>query len=298
MHALKGLPPRCPTILEIGGATWSISDKLPDKAFNPAIAYSDKYGYAMVVRRTNYWLDTDFGSLAIPSGSKGVQNVTEISLLDVNLEPTGWNRVKFVDGPDLMRGIEDCRLLVRDGEWYLNGVMLEAHTPRARIAIYKMSPDFEASFVEKFEGADVRKPEKNWVTYLDADKPNFDFIKGGPDGIRGGSSLIPYENGYIALCHRTYLDSFDYYNPLTFGIQKGVKRNYTHMFVTYDKDLNLINSSKEFTFRPQGGIEFASSLIQKGKDFIITYGVDDKESWMANISVDVVGKFLMNKVNN
>lgn len=292
MHAIKGKPPRCPAISEIGGATWSISDKLPNKAFNPAIAYSDKYGYAMVVRRTNYWLDTEFGSLSIPSGSRGVQNVTEVSLLDTNLEPTGWSRVKFIDGPDLMRGVEDCRLLVRDGDWYLSGVMLEAHTPRARMALYKMSPDFEASFVEKFDGAVESRPEKNWTTYLDAVGSNFSFVKGGPEGIRGGSSLIPYGDGYIGLCHKTYLDSFDYYNPMTFGIQKGVKRNYTHLFVSYDKDLKIVSTSKEFTFQPKGGIEFGSGLIQKGKDFIITYGVDDKESWMAKIPVEKVATLI------
>lgn len=296
MHALKGLPPRCPTISEIGGATWSISDKLPNRAFNPSIAYSNKYGYVMAVRRTNYWLDTEYGSLSIHSGARGVRNVTEITRLDSDLTPTEWHRVQFVGGPELIRGVEDCRIISRDGEWYINAVMLEQHTPRARICLYKMSNDFEASYVDTFEGAETDKPEKNWMTYHDADSLNFDFVKGGPDGIRGGSSLISYENGYLALCHRTYLSSFEHYNPLTFGIQKGVKRNYTHVFVSYDLDLNVVATSEEFTFRPEGGIEFGSGLIQKGEELYITYGVDDKESWMAKIDLDKVKK-LMKELN-
>ena len=291
MRPVVGLAPDSPSLKDLGGAVWSIDTSSIPGAFNPAICRAFDGRLALVARRTNYTLDTEFGALQIPSGSKSVVNASYFSYLSENLFPTGWQKIKFTSPPDLSRGVEDARLLRRGSDWYLNVVMLESHTPRARVAIYKLSDDLIAEHIKTYDGQTAGKPEKNWMALLESDDLNFDFVSCMPDNIRGGSSLIPWGDGYLAICHTTYLHSVKYYNPYIFGVQDGIKRTYTHRFVVFDRDLKITGKSKEF-FLISRGIEFATGLIEIDKDLVISFGRDDKESWFGKISITAVEKML------
>lgn len=282
MKAIAGLAPDGPSLTELGGTVWPMDTKDVPLAFNPAICRDSDGNLAIVVRRSNYQLDTKFGSLTIPSGARSVQNATYFSYLSDDLSPKGWSRVSFSGGPELRRGPEDARIIRRGSKFYLNVVLLEREIPRARVGIYELNEDASATHIMTYPGEIDSRPEKNWMTHLELDDPGFEFIKELDNNIRGGSSLIPWGNGYLALCHKTYLKKNRYYNPLTFGIQEGIERTYTHLFAEFDSNLNLKKTSKEF-FLVDRGIEFATGLVELGTDLLISFGRHDKEAWFGKL---------------
>lgn len=282
MKPIAGLAPDSPSLKDLGGTIWPIDTKDLPLAYNPAICRDSDGNLAIVVRRSNYQLDTKFGSLTIPSGARSVQNATYFSYLSDDLSPKGWSKVSFSGGPELRRGPEDARIIRRGSKFYLNVVLLERDIPRARVGIYELNEDVSATHIMTYPGEIDSRPEKNWMTHLELDDLGFEFIKELDNNIRGGSSLIPWGNGYLALCHKTYLKKNRYYNPLTFGIQEGIERTYTHLFAEFDSDLNLKKTSKEF-FLVDRGIEFATGLVELGTDLLISFGRHDKEAWFGKL---------------
>jgi hypothetical protein len=291
MKPIKGLAPDSPSLENLGGAVWPMDCKEVPLAFNPSLCRDKNGQIVAVVRRTNYQLDTKFGALSIPSGARSVKNASYFSVLDENLTPTGWTKIEFIGDPQLKRGAEDARIIKRDDKLYLNVVLLEKDIPRARVAIYRLEDDLTASHIKTYPGKSTSVPEKNWMTYLEASSNKFDFVSDLENNIRGGSSLITWGSGYLAICHKTYLDKNKYYNPMTFGIQEGIERTYTHLFVEFDSNLNQIRTSKEF-FLVDRGIEFATGLIELDDDLVIGFGRKDKEAWFGKISKSKVDKML------
>jgi hypothetical protein len=291
MQPIAGLAPDSPSLIDLGGTIWPIDTKDVPLAYNPAVCIDSDGKLAIVVRRSNYQLDTKFGSLTIPSGARSVQNVTYFSYLSDDLSPEGWSKVSFFGGPELRRGPEDARLIRRGSKFYLNVVLLERDIPRARVGLYELSEDMSATHIETYPGEVDSKPEKNWMTHLQLDDPEFKFIQRLDNNIRGGSSLIPWGDGYLALCHKTYLKKNRYYNPLTFGIQEGIERTYTHLFAEFDSKLNLKKISKEF-FLIDRGIEFATGLVELGTDLLVSFGRHDKEAWFGKLPTIKVKEML------
>jgi predicted GH43/DUF377 family glycosyl hydrolase len=292
MEVIKGLPPVTPSIEEIGGVIWPAADLTPESSYNPSIAYSPSNGYAMLVRKSNYKLDNSKGHLSVPSGARGVRNIVGFSKLDENLIPIAWVKVNFLGGPVQKRGVEDGRLFSRKNEWYFHAVMMESHTPYARTSLWKLDEDGTAHYIETYNGVDDKTPEKNWMTEMYREDSDISYVKRNPNGLRGGSCLVSHGDGYIAILHKTYKKSLNYYNSMTFGYSHGEVRNYTHVFAFYDKNKNLVSTSKEFTFRPIGGIEFASGLIKHNDEYVVSFGVDDMSSWFAKIKIETVEKLI------
>lgn len=283
MKAIAGLAPDSPSLTELGGTVWPIDTKDVPLAFNPAICKDSEGRLAVVSRRTNYQLDTKFGALTIPSGARSVKNATYFSYLDKKFFPIKWSKVLFQGGPSLSRGPEDARLIRRGSDFYLSVVLLERDIPRARMGLYKLDVEnMLATHVDTYAGIDDKRPEKNWMTQLEHTDTNFSYIKELPNNIRGGSSLISWGDGYLALCHKTYLNKNKFYNPLIFGVQEGIERTYTHVFVEFDAEFAIKRVSKEF-FLINKGIEFATGLVELGTDLLIGFGKNDKEAWFGKI---------------
>jgi hypothetical protein len=291
MEAISGLAPDSPSLTELGGVVWPMNTKTVPRAFNPAIAKNVEGQLAVVVRVSNYSLDVKYGTVTIPSGAKSVTNTTYFSFLDSSLSPVGWEKISFSEEPKLSRGVEDARLLLRGSEWFLSAVMLETHTPRARVSVYSLDKNLHAFHVKTYEGKLPLKPEKNWMTKLESKSEDFTFVSEMPENLRGGSSLISWGSGYLALCHRTYIKKNSYYNPRTFGTHEGSERTYTHSFVELDSDLVVKAASKEF-FLVSRGIEFGTGLLELEDELLLSFGRNDEESWFGKISKLKVKKLL------
>jgi hypothetical protein len=220
-----------------------------------------------------------------------------------------FREVEFVG--EYGRVVEDGRLLWRDGSWHFLGVIWETkHTPVPKLGLFKYDEKKSvARLIEKYEGPEPKRTEKNWGALAIGESPEFDFIydtehvykkgelvklsrpKKKYGHIRGGTQLIDWEDGYLAVVHITTRTTERVLNSGTFSYQNMHYRDYTHLFVKYDLQGNLVGISSEFIF-DVGWIEFASGLVRVGDELVISYGVDDASMSFFVVDVDVVRKML------
>ena len=95
------------------------------------------------------------------------------------------------------------------------------------------------------------------------------------DQFRGGSQLIAFDGGWLALVHEAGL--------------RDKQRHYRHRFVWFDEATKLRGVSRPFFFAKRG-VEFAAGLAwhPDGKRLVVTYGVEDSEAWIATVDADDV----------
>jgi hypothetical protein len=291
MKGLLGSAPDCPSFSDLGGAIRPI--QTPDGAFNPSINYHPKDGFAAVVRSANYTINPNTGVYEVSIGDPAVMNSSYFSFLGSDLEPAGWSEISYVGGPELYRGPEDARLLIRSGNWYLLVVLLEKTIPKARMALYKLDPDSStAFFIQLFdEVADEAKPEKNWIFKSNSFEGDTTHLRDLGMNLRGGTPAIAFEDNFLSIAHTTYYSKEKWYNPNTFGIMQVLKRSYTHTFVLHDKDLNVLKTSREFRFKKEP-IEFAAGAAALDGMLHISFGQNDSNSWLASINIDTINKLL------
>lgn len=87
---------------------------------------------------------------------------------------------------------------------------------------------------------------------------------------RGGSQVIPFQEGRVAILHEC--DFF--YND-----NNKKDSHYYHRFIFWDKDWNVTKISKPFKFMDTQ-IEFCVGLAQNGDDFLISFGYQDNASYV------------------
>jgi predicted GH43/DUF377 family glycosyl hydrolase len=209
-------------------------------------------------------------------------------------------------------GLEDARVVRWDGKLYLCGVRRDTTTNgvgRMELSEIEVSADS----VKEISRVRIDAPapntsycEKNWMPVLD--KP-YHFIKwtnptevvkadpvtgacetvilqelnGSYSGnIRGGSQVIPWEDGYLCLNHITYLFKSE--------LQRKNAR-YRHVFTKFDKDFKIQKVSKEFSFM-EGEIEFACGMAQLNDDLLITFGFQDNASFLLKTPKKIVENLL------
>jgi hypothetical protein len=301
-----------PVIKDFDGISELLLRYVDDKdkkwsATNPSIGFNPATGYGITIRSANYVLGSEFYDILVTTSSR-VTNRLWFSELDSGFNLINLREIDFKDcGIDIKRGVEDARLFSRDGEWFFTAVMLEEHTPLARMSLFKLDTKLnKAYFIEKYDSWDYDSVEKNWM--LPALEPSnlFDFIH-GPTGVvkdhkfffnsatnestklvRGGSSLWPLGDGtYLAVTHSTYTKSVLRYNPRTFSTGPVGIKTYTHQFTKYSSEGKIVAISEEFMFNHRG-VEFAAGLVEKDGNFIISYGYEDVASCLAVISRETV----------
>lgn len=302
------------TFKELGGTARQIR-RLVDKdvktwsAFNPSIGISDSGDLAIAIRSSNYVI-LEHGELSVSTGGP-IRNQVWFSELNDKFEFQNLRKLDFsAAGIEVVRGVEDPKLLWRDERWIFTGVFLERDVPVARNCV--CYPDRKMTKVEKIDvipGIDAGRPEKNWMTaYV---KPeNFDYIYDANavvigskvihslrdskylNALRGNAHLIPYDNGtYLGLMHQLKIKKFDKVSQTTFGVMHYVHKFYTHVFIRFDEYGSPIEITDHFKFDGDG-IEFASGLISLGDDYVISYGRDDITSHIAEIAQKKVRRLL------
>ena len=100
--------------------------------------------------------------------------------------------------------------------------------------------------------------------------------------IRGGSQVIPYGDGYIALTHEVDL----------FKSETGRKDAvYKHRFIVWDSDWNMIKYTPDFSIMA-GVVEFAVGMCEHNGDYLITYGFQDNAAYVMRIPAPALEEFL------
>ncbi|WJZ48426.1 beta-mannosyltransferase [Actinomycetia phage DSL-LC01] len=283
--------------------TWS--------AFNPSIGVSPDGQYAVAIRSSNYVI-LESGELHVTVGGP-IANQVWFAELDDDLKIQNLRKIDFSkSGYSLRRGIEDPKLLWRDGGWQFTGVMMEQqHTKVARHCHCIM--DKAAKSVTKIEvhkGVEARKPEKNWMTPYEK-SPHFDYIYGpsaiikddkmihtlvdNPDftGLRGNSHMLTLEDGtLLTVMHKLWSKTYSMYSPNNFGTITAKDKNYFHYFARFDERGTLIQITEPFQFISRG-IEFAAGLVEKDGSYIVSFGKEDVSSHLGIIDKNKVMKMLV-----
>jgi hypothetical protein len=202
-------------------------------------------------------------------------------------------------------GLEDVRLVKWNEKLYMTGVRRDTNSiGQGRMELSEIVDGREVSRTRIEPPNPESYCEKNWMPVLD--KP-FHYVKWtsptevvvAEEGkaktaymnpckipfyrdIRGGSQLIPFDGGYLAVTHEV---DFWY----TEGGHKDA--HYYHRFIMWDREFNVIAASKEFKFM-DARIEFCCGLAQLGDDLLITFGFQDNSAFLLRTPAHIVKTML------
>lgn len=223
--------------------------------------------------------------------------------LDDNYDVTRINKIDTSDFEEKelweFVGLEDARIFEWEGKMYTSGVRRDLDTKgTGRMELCEI--DIRDNEVKELSRVRIEPPndpnsycEKNWMPVVD--KPYHyvkwsnptEVVKVNPkDGTsetvflekdarigadtRGGSQLIPWKDYYVAVTH-----DVDLFKSET-GRKDAV---YTHRFVFWDKNFNLIKATDQFSIMG-GHVEFCIGLTQKSDEFVMTFGFQDNAAYV------------------
>lgn len=246
------------------------------------------------LRTTNYLCEIDPKTLEISKYDR-----VDTSKLDVT--PL-W---EFV-------GLEDARLFKADDKIYLCGVRRDTTTNgEGRMELSELQID--GLGVREISRTRIPAPppnnsycEKNWMPIKglpyhfmkwtnsseivkfnpesnNTEVVHLDSLRTDLKDMRGGSQVIPWKDGWIALVHDVDL----YFNDIN---QKDA--TYRHHFVVWDKNWKLVQVSEAFSFLT-GEIEFCAGMDRLGDDLLITFGFQDNAAYLLNIPVATVEQYIL-----
>jgi hypothetical protein len=267
--------------------TWS--------AFNPSIGIDPDGKMSVAIRSSNYVI-LRHGELSVVTGGP-IRNQVWFAELSEEFELENLRKIDFSKANlKVNRGVEDPKLLWRNDQWMFMGVMLERDTPVARNCLCYM--DKKSTKVEKIEvipGYDANKPEKNWMTAANPPK-NFDYVydalgvvvgdkiirrtdeKSQLSKWRGNASLLEQSDGtYLAIMHTLNIKKSHIFSQTTFGYIDYVEKFYQHALVRFDENGWAVELGESFNF-DFNGIEFVNGFIERGADFVISFGREDVSS--------------------
>lgn len=211
-----------------------------------------------------------------------------------------------------MPHVEDLRMFTwQDKLWAIGCTHDGANPPNwIRQAALELSAD--GSVIEQVHIMNSDRQEKNWMpcvdgrelslvysvdplVILDVKAGAFPSANGVPQSmgyIRGGSGLVSFDGGWLSLVHQVYRPPQipEGHNPLLGGWAPPVKDPvagdakvvYLHQFAKFDRGLINVELSRPFYF-VKPGIEFAPGLVQWQDKLVASFGLADKEAWLAVI---------------
>lgn len=100
---------------------------------------------------------------------------------------------------------------------------------------------------------------------------------------RGGSQLLSVGDNYLALTHEVDLFKSEV------GRKDGV---YRHRFILFDKDWNIIKSSKDFSLM-NGHTEFACGMCHYNDKILITFGFQDNAAYILEVNPKTIEDLLL-----
>jgi len=235
--------------------------------------------------------------------------------LNDNYEIERYCRVDTSSFPDKelweFIGLEDARIFRWNGKLYLSGVRRDEDTiGTGRMELCEIVVTRDR--VKQISQLRIQPPldpnsycEKNWMPILD--KPyhyikwsnptelvKIDLVDGSSEQIftddpkemdgypRGGSQLVPWKDGYVAITHEVDL----------FKSEVGRKDAvYYHRVIYWDKNFRLQKFSKRFSIMG-GHVEFCVGLAIHNDNMLMTFGFQDNAAYLLKFDESVLEEFL------
>lgn len=271
---------------------------------NPSIVYDEHRDcFWLNIRKTSYTLHTtnkDYNpgghwgdliySICSDRGSRLETTNAVACLKDPMTSNFEYKYIKELERPHIWDfvGNEDVRLAIWDNKLYETYIIRDDNkTGVSRVHYSELDPEtMEEKTKVRLPGRnnDTSYCEKNWMpvadrpfTFISEADPEHKFLKEF-DMMRGSSQLVPFKDGYVSIVHTCQM----WYSP---NGRKSAR--YLHAFAYFDNELKLKKVSRLFSFlnRP---VEFCCGLTRKGKDFYITFSLQDNISYILKIKEKVI----------
>jgi predicted GH43/DUF377 family glycosyl hydrolase len=209
-------------------------------------------------------------------------------------------------------GLEDGRLAEWDDKLFLSGVRRDTTTNgvgRMELSeiVYKKDKAIEKSRLRiPAPGDDNSYCEKNWMPVLNKKYTyvkwtnSTEVVEVNPEDktcktivlteqkklntsdLRGGSQVIFLNNHYLAIVHEVDL----------YKSEAGRKNAiYTHRFVVWNKDFEIVEVSDSFSFMG-AKIEFCCGMADYQDKLLVTFGFQDNAAYLLGIPKNFLGRIL------
>jgi hypothetical protein len=199
-------------------------------------------------------------------------------------------------------GIEDIRLFNFKDKIYYIGSTFDKSTNKIKITSneFDLDKNYEINLINPTFKTDFDW-EKNWVFFenndelfiiykwypiqickIDYNKKELNIVKElkTPNkffNFRGSTNGVLFDNKIWFIIH-----SQNVIND---------KKHYFHRFVVWDKNWNIIKTSKIFSFL-NGHIEFCAGVAVHGDQLLITFGFQDNSAFILEIPLSAVNNFI------
>ncbi|MCD6029165.1 MAG: uncharacterized protein K0S78_1339 [Thermomicrobiales bacterium] len=280
-----------------------IEIEVPDgwSRFNPSIAADPEGdGLHLIVRSSNYSMTRQL-RYTVHDDSGIIRTTNYLLALSPDLairdvQPIDDAAFRIEPPPFPVAGFEDCRLFWHRDAWHASATVRDRDAKGiCQTALLRLEDATAVALHLLSDG--LSRHEKNWMPAPDASQDVLRFvyschptvitryddatgsvvpevIQPGPLVARrfsGGSQAIPCDGGWLCLVHEAA--NFD-----------DGGRVYTHRWVWFDTEWRLSRLSLPFLFQERG-IEFAGGLARRGDDLIVSYGVGDRDAWLATVPI-------------
>jgi predicted GH43/DUF377 family glycosyl hydrolase len=282
--------------------------RLPDpersdrRATNPSIVPHPDGGFFCLIRHVNY--EYDHGVYRQLDGSDVIRTENYLYFLDDDYV-TKW--FSLIDDHNLcghaeffpVFGLEDARIVQREGGWWMSGTCREHRTDgRCQILMCKLEINTQhesrINFSIQLPFLSQLRHEKNWMP-INGDahewvwgvqptvRCRFDVVTNslvptrsakGDLSIRGGSQVVPWRQGWLAVVHDVETSN--------------VSRTYRHRFVRWDANWNLVQVSEPFRLGDdEFGLEFCAGLAVLGSEerLLLSVGIGDCRAELIELKI-------------
>lgn len=267
-------------------------------AMNPSVCAGPAGGLEVLLRAVNYKMDAEGRYMIGEKGCNDAPIVTNNYLLNVGPDfiTNHYHQVEWERPPakfPLVIGLEDMRLFWHHGERRFSATVREQSefgNCEQWLGALELT-DESADDVSRAKVINAHRmlyggnTEKNWmpaghgrfmydlrtVITTEGEQVSCSPRDIADENIRGGSQLIVFQNGYLAVVHE--------------AIYRGGKRVYQHRFVKFERDLLSYKLSLPFVFEDIQ-IEFCAGLAWHPNcvDLVVSYGVRDEKAMLAKVS--------------
>jgi glycosyltransferase involved in cell wall biosynthesis len=286
---------------ELGAKICAIDWKPTDgyAPMNPSVLVHD--GRRLILVRTVNYKVSD-GQYPTIDNSNIIKTKNWVVEFDESWRST---RATFVvDSTNLPRtnypveGFEDCRLYVDNGNLCASATVRDLGDGRCEMAMLRFDTEWRVVNIRVVRDYESDRTQKNWMPVLGhpsrflylcdptitidctpertVERSRIADLDQNLTEFRGGSQVIPYQNGWICLVHEVL------FNP---------QRIYLHRFVRLNAEYVIQAVSEPFFFA-QKGIEFAAGLAWNGGTLVASFGVNDASAHLAFFEPAIVDKLV------
>jgi hypothetical protein len=195
-------------------------------------------------------------------------------------------------------GFEDARLFVRGGRLWASATVCDRVPGDLRPKIAVLELDQVGNVVECHVQPSDRL-EKNWMPIAGEDELRFVYglepavmvvtyddrkhlvwpearqLPNVTGHLRGSSQVLHWKRGYLCVVHQVHAG----------------RPTYVHRFVELDERLQVQRIGRPFFFREEG-IEFCAGAAEWGSHLVLSFGVRDREAWLAFVEAEEIARLL------